>query len=67
VLLAEADFHLQIKVSAAISTAASLTPNEKRQALEQLEELGLIAVEWRGRGRVPIATPLRLRGRPAQK
>ena len=39
VLLAEADFHLQIKVSAAISTAASLTPNEKRQALEQLEKL----------------------------
>jgi hypothetical protein len=67
VLLAEADFHRQIKVSAAISTAASLTPNEKRQALEQLEKLGLIAVEWSGRGKVPIVTPLHLSGRPARK
>jgi hypothetical protein len=67
VLLAEADFRRQIKASAAISTAASLTPNEKRQALEQLEKLGLIAVEWRGRGRVPIATPLHLSGRPVRK
>jgi hypothetical protein len=67
VLLAEADFRRQIKIGAAISAAASLTSHEKRRALEQLEKLGLITVEWRGRGRIPIATPLRLGGRPVRK
>jgi hypothetical protein len=67
VLLAEADFKRRCPISAAISTAASLTRKQKRLALEQLEQLGLIAVEWRGRGRVPIAAPLHLASRPGRR
>jgi hypothetical protein len=67
VLLAKADFDRSILVGTQIEIAASVTRNEKRQALLQLEKLGLLAVEWRGRGRAPIATPLHLGGRPRRK
>jgi hypothetical protein len=67
VLLAEADFHRRIKVSASVEKDARLTRRQKRPALEYLEQLGFIAAEWRGRGRAPIATPLHLTGRPGRK
>jgi hypothetical protein len=67
VLVAEADFRRQIPISTTITKAARLTRFQKLAALEHLERLGLIAVEWRGRGRVPIVTPLHLGGRPGQR
>jgi hypothetical protein len=67
VLLAEADFHQHIKVTAKIATAAHLTRNQKRRALKHLERQGFISVEWRGRGRALIATPLQLSGRPRRR
>jgi hypothetical protein len=67
VVLAEADFHRRIKITSAIEKAARLTRRQKRGALEHLERSGLISVEWRGRGRVPIATPLHLRRRPERE
>jgi hypothetical protein len=67
VLLAEADFHERIKVTAEITKAARLTRFRKRAALQDLERLGLIKVEWRGNGRAPIVTPLNLGGRPGRR
>ena len=67
VLLAKADFERRILIGKEIAAEASLTRNEKRQALRQLEKLGLIAVERRGNGRAPIAIPLHLGGRPSRR
>jgi hypothetical protein len=67
VLIAKADFDRCILIGTEIAAEASLTRNEKPQALRQLEELGLITVEWRGRGRAPIAAPLHLGGRPGRR
>jgi hypothetical protein len=67
VLLAQADFQRQIKITSTIAKEARLTHRTKRPAIEDLERLGLIQVEWRGRGRSPIATPLHLSGRPRRR
>jgi hypothetical protein len=67
VLLAAADFERHIKITVAITKTAQLTRFNKREVLERLEQLGLVRVEWRGRGRVPIATPLHLGGRPSRR
>jgi hypothetical protein len=67
VLLAEADFHERIKVTAEVTKVARLTRFRKRAALRDLERLGLIAVEWRGNGRAPIVIPLNLSRRPGRK
>jgi hypothetical protein len=66
VLLAKADFDWRIKAGAEIEKEASVTRNEKLQALLQLETLGLVEVERRS-GRLPVVTPLRLSGRPRRK
>lgn len=66
VLVTEADFKRHITVATAITKAARLTRFNKRAALGDLERLGLVRVEWRGRGKAPIVTPLLL-DRPRRK
>jgi hypothetical protein len=67
VLLAEADFHRHIKVTSEVAKEARLTLKQQRGLLLQMEQLGLISIERRGRGRAQIATPLRLGGRPGRR
>jgi hypothetical protein len=67
VLLAKADYARCIKANIKIEIAANVTRHEKREALLQLEKLGLVTVEWRGRGLAPFVTPLHLGGRPKRK
>ena len=67
VLLAEADFHREILIADDISVAARLVRCRKRETLERMEQLGLIGVEWRGRGRAARVVPRRLDGRPSRK
>jgi hypothetical protein len=67
VILAAADFRRQFLVSDRMSAVARLTRSRKREAVERLEQLGLIAVEWRGQGRAPRVTPLSLGGRPGRR
>jgi hypothetical protein len=67
VLLARADFERRILIGKEIEAEASLTWREKQSALQQLEELRLIAVERRGNGRAPMATLLCLDGRPHRR
>jgi hypothetical protein len=67
VLMAEADFHRRIRITRVIEKEARISRNQKRGALEHLERQGFISVEWRGQGRAPVATPLRLTGRPERK
>jgi hypothetical protein len=66
VLLEEADFHRRIEVGTPIMAAAGLPRQRKRECLERLERLGLIAIEWQGQG-MPIITPLHLSGRPRRR
>ena len=67
VLLAEADFHREILIADDISVAARLVRSHKRETLERVEQLGLIEVEWRGRGRASRAVPRRLGSRPGRE
>ena len=64
VILGRADFEDQFLAAGRLfaeARIASTSARDRRAIIERLEQLRLIAVEWRGRGRAPMIRPLHLR------